>query len=321
MIYPICFAVIYSEFLVRNVRLQDLMNGSNVVDYEPKFIKTTEDLEKPSHRVWGGWECPQFEYKWSVSLRETKTMTHFCGGSLLTPRWVLTAAYCVIHSEKTPDDITALLGMNPKNSRIQAIPLEKIFINDFYHFNLADDISLVYLSRNVIIYLTSIGFINIPKDVKKLDMNLICKNFTVAGWGHHKQNPVLVCLTMPYLENMACSRMTSTGGKFGMDSEIMCLMGQPGGADACKGDQGSPIFCNGIQWAVVSQKVGCNRPKTPTYAVRLDRHIKFIHKTSMSYPKHIGHWRSSSACFKHDFYVSSIVAFNFLMFINCLSNR
>lgn len=52
-------------------------------------------------RVVGGWNAPRGRYPWAVSLRRpTGSRGHFCGGTLIAPRLVLTAAHCFWDKKK-----------------------------------------------------------------------------------------------------------------------------------------------------------------------------------------------------------------------------
>ena len=58
---------------------------------------------KPGARIVGGTNAPQRAWPWQAQIR-TKSGFPFCGGTLVAPQWVITAAHCV--PNKSPSDIS-----------------------------------------------------------------------------------------------------------------------------------------------------------------------------------------------------------------------
>lgn len=46
------------------------------------------------NRIVGGEEADISDYGWQVSLQANGA--HYCGGSIISPEWVLTAGHCIL---------------------------------------------------------------------------------------------------------------------------------------------------------------------------------------------------------------------------------
>jgi len=49
-----------------------------------------------ANRIVGGVETEVNEYPWMVSLVDGSGYYHFCGGSIISSQWVVTAAHCAV---------------------------------------------------------------------------------------------------------------------------------------------------------------------------------------------------------------------------------
>ena len=66
-------------------------------------------------RVVNGQDASPHSWPWQVSLR--KRGRHFCGGSLIRPDWIVTAAHCV-DRDPSPSTYTVVVGENSVAFRV-----------------------------------------------------------------------------------------------------------------------------------------------------------------------------------------------------------
>lgn len=69
-------------------------------------------------RIVGGEDAVPNSWPWQVSLRKGRSNYHTCGGTLIRPDWVITAAHCVMR----PVRYTVIVGTrnNPRDNNINS---------------------------------------------------------------------------------------------------------------------------------------------------------------------------------------------------------
>ncbi|KAK5891915.1 hypothetical protein CesoFtcFv8_012344 [Champsocephalus esox] len=94
---------------------------------------------------------------------------------------------------------------------------------------------------------------------------------SVSGWGNTNLGgevympTLLQCLNVPIVDQQVCENAYP-----GMiSSRMVCAGYMEGGKDACNGDSGSPLVCEGEVHGLVSWGQGCAEPNYPGVYVKL----------------------------------------------------
>uniref|UniRef100_A0A452SYG8 tryptase n=1 Tax=Ursus maritimus TaxID=29073 RepID=A0A452SYG8_URSMA len=198
------------------------------------------------NRIVGGEDSTDAEWPWVVSIQ--KNGTHHCAGTLLTSRWVVTAAHCF---KGYPSQFSVLLGAwqlgNP-GPRSQEVGIAWVQSHPVYSWKEGSraDIALVRLERSVH-FSERVLPICLPDSSVRLSPNTRC---WIAGWGSirdavplpHPQT--LQKLEVPIIDSEICSRLYWRGaGQGAITEDMLCAGYLEGRRDACLGDSGGPLMC------------------------------------------------------------------------------
>ncbi|XP_025938049.1 trypsin-2-like isoform X2 [Apteryx rowi] len=223
--------------------LQKLLLSLLLVTYPPAIANYFWN------RIEGGAEAKAHSRPYMAYLQGKNN--HFCGGFLVAPNWVMTAAQCFNHKP-----LTVILGahnIQKKEESWQTFEVQKYYRHpDFTVPQKGNDILLLKLKGNA----TSNNYVKtISFQKQKALGGTVC---SIAGWGHGMPAAMLHEASVTILKPRDCLNLYP-----GLANNLICARsGYPGALE--KGDIGSPLICNNKAYGIFSYGYG-NWPGFYTY--------------------------------------------------------
>ncbi len=205
----------------------------------PPDVVIPASIDEPDIR--GGHEAIPGAWPWQAALvysyYENAYSGQFCGGSLIAPEWVLTAAHCVEYSNANSIDV--VLGQHQLSvDDGERISLTDIIVYPDYSSAFSGgDLALLHLSRPSSQTVVALD-VSTASLVEERSLNA-----TVVGWGatddYFIGSDVLRQVALPFVSLDTCR------AAYYYDSiadEMVCAGYEKGAKSACYGDSGGPLL-------------------------------------------------------------------------------
>ncbi|XP_069920196.1 serine protease 41 isoform X2 [Oryctolagus cuniculus] len=233
----------------------------------------------------GGVESARGRWPWMAHL--SLPNSHFCGGTLLNRRWVLSAAHCF---GTNPDPSRWQVQLGELSSRpdqwsisayLSRYRVSRIIVNPRAH-HMHHDVALVELASPVT-YSAYVQPICVLSSTFMFQHRPDC---WTTGWGFILQNQSIPApfnlreVQVTILNTTWCNHLFSLPSERHLVEEYMVCAARQEGGVVCSGDSGGPLVCDidGIwyQVAIISWAIGCGLPNRPSGYANVSQYFKWI---------------------------------------------
>jgi trypsin len=211
-----------------------------------------------------------------------------CGGSLVAPDMVLTAAHCTV-----PVDNDPITGIIAKVNHTQTIGratayeytrkvTEPITFPNYDSYRNIGDVALLVLDRPV----TGVPLLklNTASNIPAIGLSLTVVGFGDTSNGYNQFPNNLMEVSVPVISQDDCSNAIYYTGKI-VETAMLCAGAIQGGKDSCGGDSGGPLLIPGttveddILVGVVSFGYQCALANYPGVYSRISTYQSWIQDT------------------------------------------
>ncbi|KAF4113125.1 hypothetical protein G5714_005670 [Onychostoma macrolepis] len=230
----------------------------------------------PGSRIIGGSVAAADEWPWQASLHFQGS--HSCGGTLVAPDFIITAAHCFPKGTQLPSNWKVYIGLVSQHQLPSPYNVQQIILHENYDPGTKNnDIALLKLSKPA----SKILPVCLPVFGQTFPAAKQCwtTGFGVTKEGADSSSTLLMEVAVNLIDSAVCNSYTVYGER--ITENMLCAGDLKGGRDSCQGDSGGPLVCKlDDKWylsGVTSWGDGCGKSNRPGVYSDVGKLLMWIH--------------------------------------------
>ncbi|KAI8440456.1 hypothetical protein MSG28_001748 [Choristoneura fumiferana] len=211
-------------------------------------------------KIVGGYNATIQQFPYQVYLIVQKGNDYYaCGGSILSSRFILTAAHCLTGVSR----VYIRTGSTNSGSGGNVYSTTLYTQHPQYNARTSDyDVAVVKLLQAMTLDGSNARAIKLPPSNTNIPAGT---QIVVSGWGTTQENgqtsSTLMAVRVPTVATSECEKAYNSA----ITSRMFCAGVPEGGRDSCQGDSGGPAVSkdSGLQLGIVSFGRGCAQAGYP----------------------------------------------------------
>lgn len=255
-------------------------------------------------RIYGGDDARQGDWPWMayVAIEYTARPSQLCGGVLIAPDLLVTAAHCVFNESTQSNFIYVLVDEVDKNADTfsSAAFAPNIIPHEAYDplaENYQNDIAILKLNDQLdVARFPSLGSLSDVAYLENLSPSGRNDIMTALGWGRTESSTVsfpdiLQQVQIDYIPRATCSSQWSSNPDVTITTGMLCAA-EPNpptsaGQDTCNGDSGGPLLIGSPTrpqvLGLTSFGSTCGPANPPAVYTNIAHHIGWIEEKAASF--------------------------------------